>query len=535
MSNPSGYKDNLVITVSKTIQHFNIPVTTQSIKEQLKSHPDYPTLKAVTDTLDHFHIENYPLRITLKELEQIDEPFLAHTFKNNDELQFVEQRTNTGFKVLGSHKKPQILTSKEFNQTFSGVAIFIKPSRSSGEPEYKTKKHTQLFNSLLPASLITLIILAMSHMFIQFSPDLAGTEIWLIVTKLIGLGASLLLVIKDLKPDFAFADKVCQIGKKADCDTVTNHPSSVVFAWVKWSDLGFAYFISTLFLLANGDTFAAVIGLFSIVTLPYFFYSLYLQGFVIKKWCPLCLLVLTVLISEFALALPLNARLEVSDLLLALLYSSLITCLYLLVKLFIQTGVQARNEIIKYKRIKRTPGVLDCLLKREQRIALVVNSRSLLFGSGQSDAKKLSAFISLDCRYCAEMFQKLKTLIASSERLQLQIIPLTKNNTLQKTFTARLYQTYQEEGRQAALELMEQWYDGSYKPNPHEAKDPSVEEKDFMRDNSLMALNNQITDFPALFLESFKLPPNYQLSEIPELADSMKSPVSAPTQEEMII
>jgi len=39
----------------------NIPVSKTFLREQLLSHPDYPSLLSITDTLNELHIENTAL------------------------------------------------------------------------------------------------------------------------------------------------------------------------------------------------------------------------------------------------------------------------------------------------------------------------------------------------------------------------------------------------------------------------------------------------------------------------------------------
>ena len=119
MSNSIISRDNLVIVAFKAIQYFKIPLTKRSIEEQIKTHPDYPALKSVTDTLDHFSIKNYPVRVTQKEIAQIDQPFLAYTHQHGEELQFVEKQSENGFAIRGNSKKKKVLSDKEFFSIFS--------------------------------------------------------------------------------------------------------------------------------------------------------------------------------------------------------------------------------------------------------------------------------------------------------------------------------------------------------------------------------------------------------------------------------
>ena len=72
-----------------------IPVSKTYIKKQLLSHPDYPSLLSITDTLTELRIENTAVQIQKDQLHEIPTPFIAHledgfgefvTIKNRDNL-----------------------------------------------------------------------------------------------------------------------------------------------------------------------------------------------------------------------------------------------------------------------------------------------------------------------------------------------------------------------------------------------------------------------------------------------------------------
>lgn len=527
MSNSLNGRDNLVIVVSKAIQYFKIPITKWSIENEIKTHPDYPALKSVTDTLDHFNITNYPVRITQEELVQIDQPFLAHTHQQGEELQFIERQSKDGFLISGNSTKKRSVTAQDFKKVFSGAVILLESSSKAGELDFNSKRKTQWANSLVIPSLAFLALSMLTLTLFQSDIVWLSNETLLLATKLLGLGTSLLLVAKDQKSDLSFADKLCRIGKKADCDTVTNHPSATVLGWVKWSDLGLIYFLSGLFLTAHGSIYSGPVKLLSLVALPYLFYSIYLQAIVIKKWCPLCLIVLFIIASEFAITIASGLQINTWNMLESALYTLMITALVLLTRFFYRANQILKNLKTQHRRIKRSPGVLECVLTREQKVDLATNSRSLLFGSHSYNTPRVSVFLSLDCRYCGEVFQKLKHLTANSRKLHLHIIPVAMGKSGQKAFTALLCRAYRTKGQQAVLTLLHQWYSGEHKPEHYVITDWSTEEKEFMKDNIIMVLKNQIIDFPAVFIAGYKLPENYSLSEILEMAANL--PVSEPT------
>jgi len=105
-------------------------------------------------------------------------------------------------------------------------------------------------------------------------------------------------------------DKLCHLNKATNCNTVLNDKASKVFGWFGWADVGFVYFTGGfLFLLLNlNEQSLSLLAILSALSVPYPLFSIYYQGFVLKKWCPMCLGIQLILIIEFILLLPLFSQ-----------------------------------------------------------------------------------------------------------------------------------------------------------------------------------------------------------------------------------
>ena len=410
-------------------------------------------------------------------------------------MQFVQPVAEDNSFRIGNSNEVSVLSHEEFGKIFTGAAIFLRPNKNSGESDYRAKKYARLLTVSLPVvfllSLCALFIIAV----VQSGLSSEGTLPFLFFSKLAGLVLTSLLVARELWPGSTMANGICKIGQKADCNAVTQHDSATVFAWVKWSDLGLAYFLSSLILLSMGQTYLPIIRALALIALPYILYSLYLQALVIKKWCPLCLGVLSLFALEYFLTTPLSFNTTAMTVISAVLYCGMIVSLALLIKFLYQHRTRSLKDKIEQRSLKRTPGVLDLALQREQKVEVLINDRSLLFGSVESFSTRVSVFLSLDCPFCADLFNKLVDKLKTTQNLQVHLILMARNVEDEKCFLLKLYRLYRSGDNASTLERLRQWYAGKHKAVAGEIFNPTEDEKKFMGENALMILKNQISSF----------------------------------------
>ena len=108
----------------------NQAVTLNDVHLQLLSHTDYPSLKAVTDTLDYYEIDNVAANVPKDALSQLPKVFLALLEDEGEtELVLAQQKAHTILlkyeKILNTHR--EVCTSNHINytpETFIGDAKY---------------------------------------------------------------------------------------------------------------------------------------------------------------------------------------------------------------------------------------------------------------------------------------------------------------------------------------------------------------------------------------------------------------------------
>ena len=117
------------------------------------SHPHYPSLKSVTDTLRRFSIEHYALNLEYKEIKEIGIPFIAHLKISGGQLAFIDKIENGLITYSIQPGKPLVKSYHEFEEFFSGAVIVLQPNDKIVEDNYKQNKQNELLSrGLLPLS-----------------------------------------------------------------------------------------------------------------------------------------------------------------------------------------------------------------------------------------------------------------------------------------------------------------------------------------------------------------------------------------------
>jgi uncharacterized membrane protein len=515
-------EDNTVSVIQKTINHFGIAVTNSSVKEELKSHPNYPSFKSICDSFKEWKVEHYPLKYQPEELKELTAPYIAHFNIGSGRLAFVSDIKNGlvfYYESLNIKKKTEL---EEFYKKCSGAVILLNPNENSGERNYLMKRQDELISkSVLPVTIFTLLLFMTTMVINSFSSGEILIQLrpgLLFLTKTIGIGLSLLLILHEYEVRLSLTEKLCHLNKATNCNTVLNDKASKIFGWFGWADAGFIYFTGCLLFLLS-DSFAvnySFLAILSALSLPYPVFSIYYQWLVLKKWCPMCIGVQFILVVEFILLMPVftNLNLSFSDLSNLLLTFLVTGIVYTLIVMYIRERISGESNYYKYLGFKKNPEVLRSLLLNQKHYDIPVTETSLVFGSRASSIR-VTAFLSLQCSHCARAFEKIKVILKSDADVAINIILITSDAKILNA----LYHYSRKCMYDEALLLLETWYGmESYSRNKMsenlcipEANDISGEVGN--ENVELYKLCNVIGT-PTFFVNGYLLPTNYEIEDI---------------------
>jgi uncharacterized membrane protein len=515
-------EDNTVGIIQRAVKHYGLHVIKGTVKEALKSHPDYPSFKSICDTLNEWKIENYPLRYEVNELEDLQSPYIVHFDRGGGIIGFV---TNTGkdqVTYYASYNEKRKTGRKEFLESCSGAVILLNPDERSGEKDYQTKIKNELINkSIMPLAIFAGIIFIITLYYNNFA---AGGSIYskvilpLVFTKIAGIVLSVLLILHEFEVHLSITDKLCNLNKATKCNTVLHDKASKVFGWFGWADVGFIYFTgSFLFLLQSpSGEGLSLMAILAILSVPYPIFSIYYQGVVLKKWCPMCLGVQLILVTEFILLLPQLSRLTFSfDSLTKLLLSLLVIAIvYTLFILFRREKMSGEMHYYKYLGFKKNPDILRVLLMNQPRYEIPLSESSLIFGNRDASIR-ITAFLSLNCSHCARAFEKIRSMLSENEDILINLLLVTSDNKM----LATLYNNNMQGKEAESIKLLVQWFNADPYSRTKITEGLCIpEDSDLSREvneeSTRLFKEYNVMGTPTFFINGYKLPAQYEIDDL---------------------
>jgi uncharacterized membrane protein len=527
-------EDNVVFVLQKAIKHFKIRVTETTVKSYLLAHPHYPSLKSVCDALTKWNVENYPLNLELKEIKALEIPFIAHLKSGGGQLVFVEEMESGQVTYFLSGNKKTEEDYGKFSEKLTGAVVVFEAGKDSGEKEYRQLRQNEILSeSLLPLSIITLVAWAV----LNFISNVGGAAyqsgylFWgLLATRIIGLTASVFLVLHELKVHTPLADKICGFNSKTDCDTVLSSNASKIFGWINWADAGIIYFTGSLLYLAGTNAVSSfwILALVSTLALPYPVFSIYYQAVKTKKWCPFCLIVQVVLITEFMLLLPVLQQVTISVIqVLQLAVSFLVPAvLWFLFKANHNTIKEHNKVRYSFLGFKRNPKIFRFLLRNNGQEEIPITQNSLVLGNPNAPVT-VTAFLSLYCNPCANAFKHLKELLENCPELKINAVFSVYDDEVSKKLINTLYNVYKSKGTELTIDFLYKWYtipkqnrkilcEKEQLPEGFDITEPIA------RENKKLFDEHRVAGTPSIFVNGYKYPSKYEYSDVEYYMDELK-------------
>jgi len=401
------------------LELLNVKHTKSFASKHFNEHPHKYNLYGLSAMLSDYGIENAATRIEDKEYDlfNIELPFIAHT---GSDFVVVYKIDNDNVSYFWNGK-PITIPVSQFVQTWSGVVLLAEPTPNSKEPAYSENRKKELFTVVQKGvlAIVGVLIFGLAYISQELSTDL-GISLLLFV-NLTGIYICYLLVLKSVRVHSQYADKICSLFSKRDCNNVLESSAAKLWGVFSWAEIGFGYFIANVLLLLFFPQTVFLVAILNIFTLPYAFWSIWYQKVKARQWCPLCLIVLVQLWAIFAIGLLFGyvqfsewGFINVPDLL--LVGSVYVACVFGLTLLIPKLSKGGEMETIKQEinSIKANEKVFDILLTQQPFYEANKDNSQIFFGNPNA-SMKITIFTNPFCAPCATMHKRVEKFLQETD------------------------------------------------------------------------------------------------------------------------
>lgn len=524
--------DNCITATQRLLQLLQVKFSNRFIEDSILSHPDHPSLLSIVDTLEKFKIESYAINITKEKLNKLFLPCIVQISSHGTTwfcaLQMVEKDEVTFY----NHENQKVKKSiEDFKKIWTGVCLLVQKTGATGEvginKKIKSRRFTKLLFGALSLFLIFWLIISL-----QDRGELAknlflfGSFMFL---KLIGLIVSVALLWYDVDKYNPRLQSICSGEKKINCDLVLNsNYSRFLGEGISLSSISFSYFFaSILFLLivSFSDSSFAFLSHLSLLTIPFIFFSIYAQGFLIKRWCKFCIIVQTILILEVITAVSTSTSIYVISLkdipIFLVFYLTGILGWKLLKPL-----LNKEKELNIYKRglrkLKNNKSVLLGLLANSRKITSDTKNLGINFQNKTSKFQVLK-ICNPYCGPCAKAHPILEGLYKKGH-IDLQVIftALPDKKDPRSRPVSHLLAIDSQGDKNKTQESLGWWYKSEKKDYGEFSKifpmnDRLEQQYEKIRDMNEWCKNEKISHTPTIFINGFELPKEYSVEDLQEV------------------
>jgi len=256
----------------------------------LYSHHDSFSVNNVTDAFDDLQLPNAALEVTTEHLPSLTLPVLSVLRLNNrPEFVILTKLEKEAVYIIDENCTHRTLSNIDFQAIWHQVVIIANPTHRK-----KRSFRPLQYISSIPVLLATSIFLI----------GVTAPTLQLFLYNLLSLAGVCISVAIFLTENgqSSFLNRFCE-GNHVSCHSVLNSAGARLFGSIKLTDASLLYF-TTLFItgfLAQHlfTPLERIISTGALLIVPY---SVYYQARILKKWCPLCLGIVSVLILQAIVA-----------------------------------------------------------------------------------------------------------------------------------------------------------------------------------------------------------------------------------------
>jgi len=490
-----------------------------------KEHPNKFDLYGLSSMLSDYGIENEGLRFDNKHenLPLLEVPFIAHT---GHDFVIVTKNTPQKVEYIWRNKKISV-TTDDFLKTWSGRVLLAEPNENSIEPDYRQHQKKEICQNFVKYLLLFLSALCVGILYVSQQLYCKTGHSVSLISSFIGVYACYLLLIKQMKIEGSYADKICSLIKQGDCTDILESDSAKFFGLFGWSEIGFGYFVSNITIILCFPHLISFFAIVNIRTLPFTFWSVWYQNKT-KHWCVLCLIAQFLLWMIFIVNLSFG-NIQVPALLTRglIFMLSLTGIIYLIPLLSIHLLISRLSDSVQVEDLKQeinslkaNEDIFHALITKQSHYQANKDDSMIVFGDPESK-NIITMLTNPYCIPCAKMHAKINNLLnETNDRFCVRYIFASANEELEVScrFLIGIFHEYPDQAKR----LFNEWFEsGKHK------KDELIKKYDFSpekydleyRKHKAWREKYQLVTTPIILLNGYRLPEIYKVEDLKHLSN----------------
>ncbi|WP_114748976.1 vitamin K epoxide reductase family protein [Pleomorphovibrio marinus] len=516
----------------KILELLQVRFTGKFLKEEVLSHPHFPSLLTVSDVLEKYNISQVSLKIGKEKLDEVPLPCIVQVSVQGTNffhaLFHISEKTVSGYDEKGKEIK---VDREAFMKSWTGVVLVVERNENSAEPGIEERVLQGKIKAFLMGGIALFAFISIGSGLIE----MMGSWYWLagfgyLVLKMAGLGVSVLILWREIDKENSLVQKFCPGGGTVDCNTVLD---STAFKFadgaISPGSLAFAYFFAgSLMLLTQIFSLSLLTTLawLSLATFPLVVISLYYQAFKLKNWCRLCLILISLLLLEMALAWAQQLYLHP----IALQQASVFAFIFIgsqLGWIYQRPILDTKEDLFTYKRnlkkLKSDRGIFQSLLSRSKKIKNSTQDLGIIL-KNESPRYQVIKVCNPYCGPCAKAHPELELLVEEGIiDLQILYFPNADMEDIRTKTINHFLAINSKENQQFTRKALDHWYTAEKKDYTVFAHRYPMNGELNQQQERLLAMKawcekEGITHTPTYFINGYELPKEYSIADIKEIS-----------------
>lgn len=510
----------MIQLVEKFINSFKYYPNSEEFKDHYLSHPNYPSLFAITDTLDFFGIENVAARVEINQFNELPDRFLTlYNTKKGEQFVYVTHKDNDSVVFIDEENAIVQETKNQFITNWKEIIIGIDENEIIEKKKVTTSKYQWVYLLIFGFTLA---------LFNQWIIGFSIASLIYSVLSFIGLSISILILQVGFGLKSEITNKICSVTQTnpSGCNAVLSSEGAKIYKNYTFSDVCLVFFTTLSFLCIFPITNFLFFLPISLLSIPILSFSIFYQVKILKKWCALCLGISTVLIGIIAFTMLMIADFNFKTTLLSttlfVLSLMLFVFIWITLKPIINNYFELKKSDIDNKRFKRNITTFEALLNTTQKIdsASLDQLVKLEFGNKESTTELL-LFLSPSCGHCHNAFNDAYNLfVKNKEFLKLSIcfnVNVENENNPYKSVVEIITEAYFNQSEEKALDLLFEWHIKKTELELFSKKHDTMaseKTKQILMSQSQWCSENEFNYSPVKFFNKKLMPNEYNITDL---------------------